>query len=238
MSSQYTNRKVVLNRRPQGELRDGDLSMVSEPMRELAQGELLLKTLWLSLDPYMRPRMSEIKNYLAPIGIGKVIVGETVSVVVESKTEKFKQGDLVTCFSGWQEYFLASENMENIYKVNDQGLPLSIFLGSAGMTGRTAYSGLTFIGKPKSGETLVVSAAAGSVGTVVGQLAKAQGCHTVGIAGGAEKCRFLVDEMGFDAAVDYKDDDFANHLKAHALMALIFILRTSVAMSPRPLHLY
>jgi NADPH-dependent curcumin reductase CurA len=93
-------------------------------------------------------------------------------------------------------------------------LPLSIFLGSAGMTGRTAYSGLTFIGKPKSGETLVVSAAAGSVGTVVGQLAKAQGCHTVGIAGGAEKCRFLVDEMGFDAAVDYKDDDFANHLKS------------------------
>ena len=214
MSSQYTNRKVVLNRRPQGALRDGDLSMVSEPVRKLVEGELLLKTLWLSLDPYMRPRMSEIKNYLAPIGIGKVIVGETVSVVVESKTEKFKQGDLVTCFSGWQEYFLASENMENIYKINDQGLPLSIFLGSAGMTGRTAYSGLTFIGKPKSGETLVVSAAAGSVGTVVGQLAKAQGCHTVGIAGGAEKCRFLVDEMGFDAAVDYKDNDFAYHLNS------------------------
>ena len=145
MSSNYTNRKVVLNRRPQGELRDGDLSMVSEPVRELVEGELLLKTLWLSLDPYMRPRMSEIKNYLAPIGIGKVIVGETVSVVVESKTEEFKQGDLGTYFSGWQEYFLANENMENIYKVNDQGLPLSIFLGSAGMTGRTAYSGLTFI---------------------------------------------------------------------------------------------
>ena len=214
MTREYANRKIVLNRRPQGDLRDGDLSMISEPVRELSQGEFLLKTIWLSLDPYMRPRMSDIKNYLQPIGIGKVIVGETVSVVIESKSEKYKQGDLVTCFSGWQEYFLAHETMENIYHIDDQDLPLSVFLGSAGMTGRTAYSGLTFIGKPKRGETLVVSAAAGSVGTVVGQLAKAQGCRTVGIAGGAQKCQFLLDEMGFDAAVDYKAGDLAGRLKS------------------------
>ena len=214
MKREYRNRKIVLNRRPQGELRDGDLSMLSEPVRELTQGEFLLKTIWLSLDPYMRPRMSEIKNYLEPIGIGKVIVGETVSVVMESKSEKYKQGDFVTCFSGWQEYFVANESMDNIYHIDDQGLPLSVFLGSAGMTGRTAYSGLTFIGKPKRGETLVVSAAAGSVGTVAGQLAKAQGCRTVGIAGGAKKCQFLLDEMGFDAAVDYRAGDLAGQLKS------------------------
>ncbi|MGB1867946.1 MAG: NADP-dependent oxidoreductase [Porticoccaceae bacterium] len=212
MNNQVINRKIVLNRRPQGHLRDGDLSMVSGPVRELNQGEFLLKTLWLSLDPYMRPRMSEIKNYLAPIGIGKVIVGETVSEVVASKSEKFKPGDVVTCFSGWQEYYVASEDTENIYRVKDRGLPLSVFLGSAGMTGRTAYSGLNFIGKPKAGETLVVSAAAGSVGSVVGQLAKAQGCRTVGIAGGAEKCTFIVDEMGFDAAVDYRAGNLASDL--------------------------
>ena len=121
MTREYTNRKIVLNRRPQGDLRDGDLSMLSEPVRELSQGEFLLKTIWLSLDPYMRPRMSDIKNYLQPIGIGKVIVGETVSVVIESKSEKYKQGDFVTCFSGWQEYFLAHESMENIYHIDDQG---------------------------------------------------------------------------------------------------------------------
>lgn len=212
MSNEYENRKVILNKRPEGELREGDLSMVSELTRSVEDGEFLLKTLWLSLDPYMRPRMSEIKNYLAPIPIGDVIVGETVSVVVESKSEKFQEGDFVTCFSGWREYFVASEEMENIYKINSQGLPLSVFLGSAGMTGRTAHCGLTFIGKPKPGETLVVSAAAGSVGSVVGQLAKAEGCRTVGIAGGKDKCQFLIEELGFDEAVDYKSGDLSTQL--------------------------
>lgn len=206
------NRRVVLARRPEGELKDGDLVLEEVSVPAIKDGELLIQILWLSLDPYMRPRMSEIKGYAEPIGIGEVIVGGSIGRVVASKTDRFQTGDIVTCYTGWQEYFVASENMEGLHKVSPNDIPLSAFLGSAGMPGRTAYCGLTYLGKPKPGETVVVSAAAGAVGSVVGQLAALEGCRAVGIAGGAEKCRYLTEDLGFDAAVDYKSADFLSEL--------------------------
>lgn len=210
----YKNRAVVLNRRPEGEIRDGDLELRERPVPELKQGDVLVQTLWLSLDPYMRPRMNDSKGYMDPIALGGVIVGESIGRVVESKSDKYRVGDLVTCYSGWQEYFVFPEDEPMVYKVNPNGVPLQVFLGVAGMPGRTGYCGLMFVGKPKAGETVVVSAASGPVGTVVGQTAKQVGCRVVGVAGGPEKCRFVVDELGFDACVDYKAGNLAADLKA------------------------
>ncbi|MEL0167227.1 MAG: NADP-dependent oxidoreductase [Pseudomonadaceae bacterium] len=202
--SAYTNRKVVLNKRPQGEIQDGDLALAEEPVRELKDGEVLIKTLWLSLDPYMRPRMNDSKGYMDPIEIGAPIVGESVGRVVESKSDNYAVGDVVTVYSGWQEYCIIPGNAEMVYKIKDQGVPLQTYLGVAGMPGRTGYCGLMYVGKPKAGETVVVAAASGPVGTVVGQTAKQEGCRVVGIAGGPEKCRYVVEELGFDACIDYK----------------------------------
>lgn len=202
--SAYTNRKVVLNKRPQGEIQDGDLVLAEEPVRELKDGEVLIKTLWLSLDPYMRPRMNDSKGYMDPIEIGAPIVGESVGRVVESKSDNYAVGDVVTVYSGWQEYCIIPGNAEMVYKIKDQGVPLQTYLGVAGMPGRTGYCGLMYVGKPKAGETVVVAAASGPVGTVVGQTAKQEGCRVVGIAGGPEKCRYVVEELGFDACIDYK----------------------------------
>ncbi len=202
--SAYSNRKVVLNKRPQGEIQDGDLVLKEEPVRDLKDGEVLIKTLWLSLDPYMRPRMNDSKGYMDPIEIGAPIVGESVGRVVESKSENYAVGDVVTVYSGWQEYCIIPGNAEMVYKIKDQGVPLQTYLGVAGMPGRTGYCGLMYVGKPKAGETVVVAAASGPVGTVVGQTAKQEGCRVVGIAGGPEKCRYVVEELGFDACIDYK----------------------------------
>jgi len=202
--SRYTNRKIVLNQRPQGEIRDGDLLLKEEPVRELRDGEVLIQTLWLSLDPYMRPRMNDSKGYMDPIEIGAPIVGESVGRVVESNSANYQAGDLVTVYSGWQEYCIIPGDAPMVYKIKDQGAPLQTYLGVAGMPGRTGYCGLMYVGKPKAGETVVVSAASGPVGTVVGQTAKQLGCRVVGVAGGPEKCRYVVEELGFDACVDYK----------------------------------
>ena len=202
--SAYTNRKIILQQRPQGEISDGDLVMTEAPVRELGDGEILIKTLWLSLDPYMRPRMNDSKGYMDPIGIGEVVVGESVGRVIESKSSNYSEGDLVTCYSGWQEYCIVPGDAPMIYKIEPKGVPLQAYLGVAGMPGRTGYCGLTYVGKPQAGETVVVSAASGPVGTVVGQTAKQLGCRVVGVAGGEEKCRFVVEELGFDACVDYK----------------------------------
>lgn len=202
--SRYTNRKIVLNQRPQGEIRDGDLLLKEEPVRELRDGEVLIQTLWLSLDPYMRPRMNDSKGYMDPIEIGAPIVGESVGRVVESNSANYQVGDLVTVYSGWQEYCIIPGDAPMVYKIKDQGAPLQTYLGVAGMPGRTGYCGLMYVGKPKAGETVVVSAASGPVGTVVGQTAKQLGCRVVGVAGGPEKCRYVVKELGFDACVDYK----------------------------------
>lgn len=208
------NRSIVLTKRPSGEIQDGDLTLVSNAVPAIKDGEMLLQTLWLSLDPYMRPLMNDTKGYMDPLAIGDVIAGESVARVIESKNSRYKVGDVVTCFSGWQEYYVAEENQENIYKVVPDGVPLQAFLGVAGMPGRTGYCGLVHLGKPKAGETVVVAAAAGPVGSVVGQTAKQMGCRAVGIAGGEEKCRFLVDELGFDAAVDYKSGNLLEKLRA------------------------
>lgn len=212
--STHTNRKVVLNSRPQGEIQDGDLAIKEEPVRDIRDGEVLVQTLWLSLDPYMRPRMNDSKGYMDPIGIGEPIVGESVGRVIESKSDKYQVGDVVTCYSGWQEYCTFPGDAPMVYKVDAGSVPLQAFLGVAGMPGRTGYCGLMFVGKPKAGETVVVSAASGPVGTVVGQTAKQLGCRVVGVAGGEEKCRFVVEELGFDACVDYKAGNLDADLKA------------------------
>lgn len=210
----YQNRAVVLSRRPEGEIREGDLELQSKPVPALKPGDVLVKTLWLSLDPYMRPRMNDAKNYMDPIPLGGVIVGESVGRVVESQSDRYQIGDLVTCYSGWQEYCVFPEDAPMVYKVQPNGVPLQAFLGVAGMPGRTGYCGLMFVGKPKAGETVVVAAASGPVGTVVGQTAKKEGCRVVGIAGGREKCDFVVNELGFDACIDYKAGNLEADLKA------------------------
>ena len=188
--------------------------MVSNTVPAIKDGEILIQMLWLSLDPYMRPLMNDSKGYINPMAIGDVMYGESVGRVIESKTDHYEVGDIVTCFTGWQEYYVADEGQENIHKVVPNGVPLQAFLGVAGMPGRTGYCGLTYLGRPKAGETVVVAAAAGPVGSVVGQTAKQLGCRAVGIAGGAEKCRYLVDDLGFDAAVNYKSGDFQARVKS------------------------
>lgn len=212
--SAYVNRKVVLSRRPQGEIQDGDLSLVEAPVRELKDGEVLIRTLWLSLDPYMRPRMNDSKGYMDPIGIGEVIVGESIGRVIESNSDNYQVGDLVTVYSGWQEYCIIPGDAAMVYKIKEQGAPLQTYLGVAGMPGRTGYCGLMYVGKPKAGETVVVSAASGPVGTVVGQTAKQLGCRVVGVAGGPDKCNYVVNELGFDACVDYKAGNLEADLAA------------------------
>ncbi len=200
----YTNRAVVLAARPQGEPQQSDFRIDQSAVAELAEGQILIKTLWLSLDPYMRPMMNDAKSYANPVAIDGVVVGESVGEVVESRSDKYAVGDHVTSYSGWQEYSIVGDNTPMLYKIRPAGVPLQAYLGAAGMTGRTAYFGLLNVGKPKSGETVVVSAASGAVGGIVGQIAKKQGCRVVGVAGGAEKCAYVVDKLGFDVCVDYK----------------------------------
>tara|TARA_R110002111_G_scaffold186956_1_gene252698 strand:- start:1197 stop:2222 length:1026 start_codon:yes stop_codon:yes gene_type:complete len=211
----HTNRAVILKQRPQGEIQEGDLALEERPVRELKEGEVLAKVLWLSLDPYMRPRMNDAKGYMDPIGLDEVVVGESVARIVESRSDDLKVDDLVTCYSGWQEYVVFPANAEMVYKIEPKdNVPLQAYLGVAGMPGRTGYCGLMYVGKPTSGETVVVSAASGPVGTVVGQTARKEGCRTVGVAGGPEKCRYVVEELGFDACVDYKAGNLEADLKA------------------------
>lgn len=212
--SSHHNRCIILNRRPQGEIQDGDLTLTDHPVRSLEDGEILIQVLWLSLDPYMRPRMNDAASYIEPIPLAGIMPGESVGRVIESRSDRFAPGDLVTSYSGWQEYFIADERDSMIYKVEPDGVPLPAFLGVAGMPGRTGYCGLVYVGKPQAGETVVVAAASGPVGTVVGQTAKQLGCRVVGIAGGAEKCRYVVDELGFDHCIDYKHGDLLEQLKA------------------------
>ena len=212
--AEYQNRAVVLAQRPVGEVRDADFRIETGVLRELRPGEILIKVLWLSLDPYMRPKMNDVESYMPPMELGKVVQGENVGRIVESRSEKFAVGEYVTSFTGWQEYAIASDQTPMLYKLDPAGLPLSVYLGPAGMPGRTGYLGLTRVGNPKSGETVVVSAASGAVGSVVGQVAKMIGCRAVGIAGGEAKCRYVVDELGLDACVDYKAGNLAADLAA------------------------
>ena len=202
------NRQIVLRARPVGFPQPSDFEMISTSVPSIGEGQLLLQTLWLSVDPYMRGRMSDAKSYADPVKLGEVMVGGTVSRVIESQAAGFAVGDIVTGGSGWQEYAVA--HPKTLRKVDPALAPVSTALGVLGMPGLTAYFGLLDVCAPKAGETVVVSGAAGAVGSIVGQVAKLKGCRVVGIAGTDEKVSWLVDELGFDAAYNYKG--VANHL--------------------------
>jgi hypothetical protein len=203
------NKRIVLASRPAGWVTEDNFRLETAPLPRPAEGEVLVKNLWLSLDPYMRGRMSDAKSYVKGVDIGEVMVGQTVGEVLESKNERFRQGDKVLTQLGWQLYGSSKE----VTKVPEGKAPLSYYLGCLGMPGMTAYFGLKEIGQPKSGETVVVSAASGAVGSVVGQLAKSWGCRAVGIAGGPEKCGYVTRELGFDACVDYKAGNLHRDLR-------------------------
>ena len=206
-----TNLQVQLASRPTGWVEESNFRFVESPVPKPGPGQLLLKNLWLSLDPYMRGRMSDAKSYATPVQIGEVMVGGAVGEVVESNHPKFKAGDHVVGPLGWQLY--AMSNGEGLAKVDSKLVPLSYYLGVAGMPGATAWVGLLEHCQPKVGETVAVTAASGAVGSVVGQLAKLQGCRAVGIAGGRSKCEYVVKELGFDACVDYKAGNLQDDLK-------------------------
>jgi NADPH-dependent curcumin reductase CurA len=197
-----TNRRVLLKSRPQGEPTPANFEIADAPVPEPREGEYLSRTIWLSLDPYMRGRMAETKGYAANVNLGDPMVGGTVGQVVKSRHPTFKEGDFVVEYSGWQTYAVSNGAM--VMKLDPKSAPLSTALSVLGMPGMTAWWGLMQIGKPKAGETVVVSAASGAVGSVVGQLARLHGCRAVGIAGGKDKCDYVVNELGFDACVDYR----------------------------------
>jgi NADPH-dependent curcumin reductase len=205
-----TNRQIRLKTRPVGMPTLSDFEAVESPLPTPADGEVLRRTMYLSLDPYMRGRMSDAPSYATPVSLGGLMVGHTVSKVVDSRHLNFREGDVVAGYDGWQEY--AVSDGKDLRKL-DSSVPISTALSVLGMPGMTAYVGLLDIGQPKPGETVVVSAASGAVGSIVGQLAKIKGCRAVGVAGSAEKCRYVVDELGFDACVNYKTDDLVNALR-------------------------
>lgn len=207
------SKMVTLAARPVGFPKDSDFKLETTELGPLADGEVLVRTRFVTVDPYMRGRMNDVKSYSPPVQIGGVMGGAGVGVVVESKNPKFNEGDEVTGPWGWQEYAVMKEGLQ---KVDSSIAPLSAYLGVLGMPGMTAYFGFLDICKPKAGETVFVSGAAGAVGALVGQIAKIKGCRVVGSAGTDEKVQHLLDECGFDAAFNYKTDtDFLKALKEH-----------------------
>lgn len=208
------NLQVQLARYPEGWVQEADFNIVETSIPALQDGQFLVQNRYLSLDPYMRGRISKAKSYAKSVEIGEVMVGSTVGEVVESKHPKFKAGDHVVTSLGWQS--LGVTNGEGVIKVDPNLVPLSYYLGIVGMPGATAWWGVNEIGKPQAGQTVAVSAATGAVGSVVGQLAKIKGCRVVGVAGGKTKCDYAVNELGFDACVDYKQPELIDRLKAAA----------------------
>jgi len=203
------NKQVLLASHPTGWVSEENFRLAEAPVPKPAEGEVLVKNLWLSLDPYMRGRISTAKSYVKGVSPGEVMVGQTVGEVLESRDPKLKPGDKVLTQLGWQLYGATRDAI----KVEERGVPLSYYLGILGMPGMTAYFGLRELGQPKAGETVVVSAGSGAVGSVVGQLAKIAGCRAVGIAGGREKCDYVTRELGFDACVDYKTGELKSKLR-------------------------
>ncbi|MEO7337989.1 MAG: NADP-dependent oxidoreductase [Caldimonas sp.] len=200
-----TNRQIHLASRPDGEPTAANFRFVDAPVAELREGQVRVRNHYLSLDPYMRGRMNDAKSYAVPQELGAVMGGGTVGEVVESRHASYKPGDHVVGMGGWQQSFVADGAATGMLrKVDTARIPLSAYLGAVGMPGVTAWYGLMKICEPKAGQTIVVSAASGAVGSVVGQLAKARGCRAVGTAGGPDKCRYVVEELGFDACIDYK----------------------------------
>ena len=206
------NRRFVLAARPTGSPTEDDFRLETADMPTPGDGEMVARTIYLSLDPYMRGRMNDAASYTAPVEIGGVMTGGTVCEVMTSHLDGFDPGDIVVGYGGWQDY--ATFKAGEARKVDPAIAPISTALGVLGMPGHTAYGGLTEIGKPKEGETLVVAAASGAVGAVVGQIAKIKGCRVVGIAGDDAKCAYVKDELGFDEAVNHKASDFTEQLAA------------------------
>src|SRR5271166_5418610 len=206
------NRQILLKARPQAAPSLDNFELTQTPIPEPGEGKVLMRILYLSLDPYMRGRMSAAKSYANPAELGQPMVGGTVGEIVSSRHPNFAVGDIVLGYGGWQEYALS--NGRGLRKLDPATAPVSTALGILGMPGMTAYVGLLEIGQPKPGETVVVAAASGAVGSVVGQIAKIKGSHVVGVAGGPDKCRFVASELGFDACVDHRAPDFAGQLKA------------------------
>jgi NADPH-dependent curcumin reductase CurA len=199
------NKQIILDNRPQFEASASNFKLVVGETPALQQGQVLVRHHFLSLDPYMRGRMNDAKSYAAPQPLGQVMQGGTVGEVVESRSPKYQPGDKVVGSGGWQEYSVVKADQPGaLRKVDTAQVPLSHYLGAVGMPGVTAWYGLVKIIEPKAGETMVVSAASGAVGSAFGALAKARGCRAVGIAGGPQKCKYVEDELGFDACVDYK----------------------------------
>ncbi|RVA55481.1 NADP-dependent oxidoreductase [Mesorhizobium sp. M7A.F.Ca.US.001.01.1.1] len=207
-----SNTRIVLAARPQGRPKPDDFRIETVDGVQPGEGELLLQILYLSLDPYMRGRMNATKSYARPVDVDGVMEGGTVARVVISRHPEFTEGDIVLSHSGWQSFALSDG--VGLRKLDPAAAPITTALGVLGMPGFTAYAGLLTIGQPKPGETVVVAAASGAVGSAVGQIARIKGARAVGIAGGADKCAFVRDELGFDAVVDHRADDFAEQLKA------------------------
>ncbi len=207
------NQQILLDNRPQGEAVASNFKLVVSETPALQEGEVLVRHHYLSLDPYMRGRMNDAKSYAQPQPLGQVMQGGTVGEVVESRSPKFAAGDKVVGMGGWQEYSVVPANQAGMLrKVDTTHVPLSHYLGAVGMPGVTAWYGLVKIIDPKPGQTVVVSAASGAVGSALGALAKARGCRAVGLAGGPDKCRYVTEELGFDACVDYKQHQDAYSL--------------------------
>ncbi|AOK31973.1 hypothetical protein WS67_20140 [Burkholderia singularis] len=207
--SQTTNRRIILNSRPHGAPSLENFRLETAPVPTPAQGQVLIRTVWLSLDPYMRGRMNDAPSYAAPAELGEPMVGGTVGRIVSSTLPAFREGDFVLSASGWQDFALSDgSGLMPLGSIAHPSYALSVL----GMPGFTAYWGLLKIGEPKAGETVVVAAASGAVGSVVGQIAKLKGCRVVGVAGGTDKCRYVTDTLGFDACVDHRDSDFAHKL--------------------------
>src|ERR1700754_3087550 len=205
-------KRIVLASRPVGEPRSSDFRMEEVPVPTPGNNEVLLRTIWLSLDPYMRGRMSDGPSYATPVPIGGVMEGGTVSEVTASNNPGFAKGDIVLSRAGWQTHALSDG--KGLAKIDPKLAPISTAVGVLGMPGMTSYPGLLDIGKPQPDETVVVAAASGAVGSAVGQIAKIKGARAVGIAGGADKCRYVKEELGFDDCVDHRDPDLAAKLKA------------------------
>jgi NADPH-dependent curcumin reductase CurA len=206
------NIQVLFRSRPEGLPSESNFEIVQSTMPEAGQGEVLRRTIYLSLDPYMRGRMSTAKSYAEPAKLGEPMVGSTISEVIESKNPRYRAGDFVLGLDGWQSYAVCEG--KGLRKLDPVEAPISYAVGVLGMPGLTAYVGLLDIGRPKEGETVVVSAAAGAVGSIAGQIAKIKGCRVVGTAGSDEKCAFVVNDLGFDACVNYKREDLSAALKA------------------------
>ena len=209
--SNKINRQIILVKRPSGKPQPADFSLVDASVPVPEEGQVLCKTIYLSLDPYMRGRMNDSKSYADPVKINEVMTGGTVGQVLKSRSTNFQQGDIVYGYGGWQDYW-ASEG-KALRKIDSELAPISTATGVLGMPGVTAYTGFLNIGQPKKGETVVVAAASGAVGSVVGQIALIKGARAVGIAGSEEKCKFVTEEFGFDACVNHNSPDFAEALK-------------------------